>query len=79
MDPATLLEATQQAVGKSELSDMHKKLISFRSEEKGFQSALLSTNTSIEALQKKNISIEREVQRYQERKKLQANVHHSFN
>ncbi|KAJ7181755.1 P-loop containing nucleoside triphosphate hydrolase protein [Mycena crocata] len=74
MSPTELLRETQRAAGDEGLEQWHKTLIEAGKELKGLTEQIASEAAQVRQMQERNENIERDVQRYRDRKKIERNV-----
>ncbi|KAJ7078123.1 P-loop containing nucleoside triphosphate hydrolase protein [Mycena belliarum] len=74
MTPVQLLRETQRAAGDPRLTQWHETLISAGTELKKITDAIKTETASMVQLQERNENIERDVQRYRERKKIEHSI-----
>ncbi|KAJ7098489.1 P-loop containing nucleoside triphosphate hydrolase protein [Mycena belliarum] len=74
MTPVQLLRETQRAAGDPRLTQWHETLISEGTELKKITNAIKTETASMVQLQERNENIERDVQRYRERKKIEHSI-----
>ncbi|KDR84246.1 hypothetical protein GALMADRAFT_703330 [Galerina marginata CBS 339.88] len=71
MSPQQLLRETQRAAGDENLTKWHDTLISAGQELRGVQQTIKDEENSLQQMKDRNQGIERDVQRYKERKKIE--------
>ncbi|KAJ7764112.1 P-loop containing nucleoside triphosphate hydrolase protein, partial [Mycena maculata] len=71
MSPTELLRETQRAAGDARLEAWHQTLISEGKGLKGIQDSIKAESATVQQLIERNESIERDVQRYRDRKKIE--------
>ncbi|KAJ6562746.1 hypothetical protein DFH09DRAFT_1159548 [Mycena vulgaris] len=74
MTPVQLLRETQLAAGDEHLTLWHETLISAGKELKGLTDTITSETATVRQLQERNENIERDVQRYRERKRIEHTI-----
>ncbi|KAG2359387.1 P-loop containing nucleoside triphosphate hydrolase protein, partial [Suillus spraguei] len=74
MTPQQLLRETQRAAGDVHLSNWHDTLITAGKELKSLQDKSNDEQERLKTMQERNSQLERDVQRYQERKRIEKNI-----
>ncbi|EIW76265.1 P-loop containing nucleoside triphosphate hydrolase protein [Coniophora puteana RWD-64-598 SS2] len=74
MSPQQLLRETQRAAGDSRLTNWHDTLINSGKEHKQLQEKMTDEQNTLKVMQDRNNQLEREVQRYQERMRIEKEI-----
>ncbi|KAL0950349.1 hypothetical protein HGRIS_010317 [Hohenbuehelia grisea] len=74
MSPQQLLKETQRAAGDERLTAWHDTLISAGKELKQLQELMTNERDQLKVMQERNEGLERDVQRYNERKKIEHDI-----
>ncbi|KAJ7043397.1 hypothetical protein C8F04DRAFT_1072037 [Mycena alexandri] len=74
MSPVELLRETENAAGDEKLNEWHKTLIDSGGDLKKLTETIQSETATMRQLQERNDNIERDVQRYRERKKIERMI-----
>ncbi|KAJ7180479.1 P-loop containing nucleoside triphosphate hydrolase protein [Mycena filopes] len=74
MSPVELLRETENAAGDEKLNEWHKTLIESGGDLKKLTETIQSETATMRQLQERNDNIERDVQRYRERKKIERTI-----